>query len=219
MKSRILKTALLTLATSLLATTFDQTAYAQVPTVFASGLQNPSRIIVGPNGTLLITEAAGANNSGRISVLDTGGNRRTLLDGLPSGKAAPDFSVDGPNGLALTGRVLYIALGEGDAHINGTKQGTIIPNPAGPSSPMFSTILQATFSNDIDKLTAGFSLQLQDHFTLMDGTVLSLPNSSGDTVSIKVLTPFRIDRPDPVTIVRNTHLYGLTLLPSQPNTL
>ena len=68
----------------------------------------------------------------------------------------------GQNGLALAGRVLYIANGEGDAHVNGPRQGTIVPNPAGPSSPMLATILQVTFSNDLDKLGAGFALQLPD---------------------------------------------------------
>lgn len=43
----------------------------------------------------------------------------TLIDALRSGMAAPDFSIDGPNGLALTGRTLYIANGEGDTHRNG----------------------------------------------------------------------------------------------------
>ncbi len=168
---------------------------------------------------MLVTEAAGTPNTGRVSVLDSGGNRRTVIDGLPSGKAAPDMSIDGPNGIALSGRTLYIANGEGDSHVNGPTSGSIVPNPAGPSSPMYATILQVNLSADVDKLASGFSLTLQNHFTLMDGNSVTLTNTSGDTATVSLLTGFRLDRPDPNTIYRNTHLFGLALLPAQPNTL
>ena len=60
------------------------------------------------------------------------------------------MDVEGPNGLALAGRTLYIANGEGDSHSSGPRPGTLVPNPNGPSSPLYATILQVTFSNDID---------------------------------------------------------------------
>src|ERR1700730_14420290 len=88
------------------------TATAQRATVFATGLKYPSRIITGPSGNLLVTEADTTPNSGRVSLIDKSGNRRTLIDGLPSGLAAPGNDVDGPNGLALNGRTLYIANGD-----------------------------------------------------------------------------------------------------------
>jgi len=34
-----------------------------------------------------------------------------------------------------------------------------------------------------------------------------------------MLAQFRTARPDPATVYRNTHLYGLVQLPSQPDTI
>jgi hypothetical protein len=53
----------------------------------------------------------------------------------------------------------------------------------------------------------------------MDGGTVTVTNASGDTATVTLESPFRTERPGPNTIYRNTHLYGLTTLPSQPNTL
>jgi hypothetical protein len=206
--------ALSLISCGILITSF---ACAQTPPVFASGLQNPSRVIFSPGGSLLVTEAGTAPNSGRISLVDGSANRRTLVDGLPSGMAAPNMDVDGPNGLFVSGRDLYIAIGEGDSFRNGPIQGTLIPNPAGPSSPMYATLLKVNFNSDIEKITTGFSLKLPDHFTLMDGIPVSLSNGQGDVALVTLVSAFRVDRPDPVSIYRNTHLYSLAMLPTKPN--
>ena len=131
---------------------------------------------------------------------------------------APEGGGDGPGGLALDGRTLYIATAEGDTHVVGPRPGSILPNPAGPSSPMFGCILQVTFSSDLDKLPSGLTLGVPDQFTLMDGNTVTL-TSSGETASLKLLTAFRPNAPDRNTIYRNTHLFGLTLLPSRPGVL
>ncbi len=190
------------------------TGRAQQPAVYATGLQNPSKIIVGSSGTLLVTEAGAAPNSGRISVIDPGGHRRTLIDGLPSGKEA-----DGPNGLALSGRTLFVANAEGDGFVSGTKPRTQVPNPNGLSSPIYATILKVTFSGDIEGLAAGFTLKLQDHFTLLDGAPVILDNGAGAQATLEMLSQFRWAVSDPVTLYRNSHPYGLALLPSQPDSL
>jgi len=194
-------------------------AAAQSFTTFASGLINPAKIVTGPNGTLLVSEAGTAANSGRVSLLDSAGNRRTLIDGLPAGASPPNGDADGPNGLALQGRTLYIEIGEGDTHVNGPQQGQIVPNPNGPSSPLFDTIVSVSFSNDPDLLVSGFSLTPRNQFTLLDGTPVTLSNSSGDTASLQLVTAFRPDIPDPQTIYRNSHPYGLGMLPSRPDVL
>ena len=65
-------------------------AHGQVqaqPSVYAPGLQNPTKIILGPSGTLLVSEAGITPNSVRVNVIDPGGSHRTLIDGLPSGVA------------------------------------------------------------------------------------------------------------------------------------
>jgi DNA-binding beta-propeller fold protein YncE len=55
-------------------------AQTATPTVFASGLKAPSKIIVSPKGNLLVAEQGNGANTGRVSILDLSGNRRTLLD-------------------------------------------------------------------------------------------------------------------------------------------
>src|SRR5436190_13563296 len=112
---------------------------AQCPTtVLASDLRAPTKIILSQNGNLLVAEQGNGPNTGRISILDpSSGERRTLLDGLPSainnlgGFPAPS----GPSGLAMRGRTLFIAIGVGDAALLGPFPGTELPNP-NPSSPI-----------------------------------------------------------------------------------
>lgn len=194
-------------------------AVAQTPTVYASGLKNPSKIIVIPNGNLLVTETDVTPNSGRVTRIAPGGAVQALISGLPSGLSAPNNDPDGTNGLALIGRTLYVDNGEGDSFVNGPSPGTIVANPKGPSSPLFASILQVTFTNDIDKLSAGFTLKAQDHYTLLDGTAVTLDNGAGDQATVQLLTAFRPGIPDAAHIYRNSHPYGLTLLASQPDSL
>lgn len=201
----------------LTCTAFGTAAFAQQPAVYASGLLNPSKIIPGPAGTLLVTETGDTANSGRVSVIEPGGRRRTLLDGLPSGRAGND--PDGPNGLAWSGRTLYVANGEGDSFAAGTTPGTMVPNPAGLSSPLFASIVKFTFNDDIDRVTDSFKLSVQDHYTLLDGAPVNLSGGAGTSSTAELLTQFRWAVPDPQSGYRNSHPYGLTLLPSQPDSL
>jgi hypothetical protein len=58
-------------------------------TVFATGLQTPIRLLFTPRGSLLVSEGGpfpATANTGRVSILDRSGNRRTLLEGLPPGR-------------------------------------------------------------------------------------------------------------------------------------
>ena len=213
---RTAKSAGWTTALALLACA---TAAAQGVSVFASGLQNPTKIILGPGGTLLVTEVGQKPNSGRVSRIDPGGSRQLLLEGLPSGLSAPNNDEDGPDGLALSGRTLYIAIGEGDTFQKGPRPRTFLHNANGPSSPLFDSILKVTFSNDIDRMPLGFSLKTEDHYTLIDGNPVTLNNGANDTATVELLAALRPSLPDPVLIYRNSHPYGLALLPSQPDFL
>ncbi len=54
---------------------------------FATGLLGPSKIIQSPRGNFIVAETGPqVPNNGRVSIVDQQGNRRTLLDGLPSAR-------------------------------------------------------------------------------------------------------------------------------------
>ncbi len=180
------------------------------PADYASGLMNPSKVVMGPNGSLLLTEAGSAPNSGRVSIIEPGGSRQTLIEGLPSANG------DGPNGVALVGRSLFIANGEGDGFVSGSTPGTQVPNPAGVSSPLFASIVRLTIDDAPEHLLAGFKLKPADHYTLLDGDRIRLDNGAGSRATIELLTQFRFGVPDPRQIWRNSHPYGLTFFRGRP---
>ena len=82
-------------------------------TEVTSGLHLPLGTTLTNHGNLLVSESGTGAMDGRISIFDSSGNRRTLLDGLPSGiNDVGDPS--GPAGIAIRGRNLYVAIGTGD---------------------------------------------------------------------------------------------------------
>ena len=199
------------LATSL---AFVGTAAAQCPgTTFTGGLQLPSKIIQGNKGNLIVAEAGTfAPNSGRISIVDAQGNRRTLIEGLPSGiNEIGDIS--GTSGLYLQGRTLYIVNGEGDATLAGPIPGTELPNPA-PSSPIISSVLALHFSDEVEKTTSGFTLSLADHQALKNGDKLRLDKGKGDKITLELVADFPNYSPDSLPFfppnVRHYNPYGVT---------
>ena len=192
---------------------------AQTPTPFASGLLNPSKMLVTSDGSLLITEVGNTPNSGRVSLVDKSGVRKTLVDGLPSGLAAPDLSADGPNGLALQGNTLYVLNGEGDGFRAGVKPNTITPNPDGPSSPILSSVVKLTLPGTISSTSGAITLTAANHSTLADGAAVTATDSNGASSTVELLTDFRDGVADPITAWRNSHPYGMTTLPSQPDKL
>jgi len=189
-------------------------AAAQSPQVFAVGLQRPIRLLFTPQGSLLVSEGGNATpNTGRVSILDSGGNRRSLLEGLPSG-AAHFTTPFGPTSMALDGSTLYLLLGEGDV-MAGTPPNYGI-NPRGPSSPIFSSVLKVRFSQEIDLIPNGFTLTPDDHWRLFDGFDVELKNQAGDRANVHVLTKFRPLVRDPFGIeaVRRSDPYGAVLSPA-----
>ncbi len=195
--------------------TLASTALDAQPKVFTTGLLNPAKVILGPSGTLLVSEFGADNNSGRISIINASGVRRTLIDGLPSGTGAN--GPDGPTGMVLDDNTLYVAIGEGDQLQNGTAAGTAFPNQKGPASAILATILQLNLATSVDKITTGFSLKAADHTTLADGLTVSLDNGT-DKATISMLSEFRY-RPDAVAIYRNSHPYSLAKFPGDTNHL
>jgi hypothetical protein len=212
MKIRIflLLAALVTATFSLL----DTDARAQATSVFASGLLAPVKLIVTPAGNLLVAESGNGPNTGRVSIIDPSGNRRTLLDGLPSGFAPPNNDASGPSGLALRGRTLYIAIGVGDATLPGPVPGTEIANP-NPSSPLFASVLSVRFNSAVEEITDGFTLTAANHQALKTGARLRLTNGGGDRITIALAADFRDftyeARPGAPNNVRPSNVFGVVI--------
>jgi hypothetical protein len=166
------------------------TASAQCPlTPLTTGLDFPLGITQTDQGNLLVSETGTrVAHTGRISIVDLDGNRRTLLAGLPSGINDVN-EPSGPAGIFLRGRTLYVAIGIGDNVLAGPFPGTNLPNP-NPSSPIFSSVLAIHFSANIEKTTAGFTLTVPDQQSLANGQQVTLINGEGEPLMVQLLTNF-----------------------------
>lgn len=202
-------TFLLSLAVSVLLFAGVQ-ARAQCTEV-APGLQIPLGITQSNQGNLLVSESGTRTaNTGRISIIDLDGNRRTLLGGLPSG-INDVGEVSGPAGLFLHGRTLYVAIGVGDSLLPGP-----IPN-TDLSSPIFSSVLAIHFSAHVEKTTEGFTLTSDDHDALDAGQKVTLSNGVGDRVTIELIANFPNSTEDPTSAsgFRNTNPFDLVVVGDQ----
>ena len=171
---------------------------AQCPvTQLTSGLLNPLSITQSNQGNLIVSESGTAvPNSGRISLVDRNGNRRTLVAGLPSG-ISDVGTPSGPAGLFLRGRTLYVVIGVGDVR---PASGVEHTNPNPPSSPLFSSVLAIHFNADAEKTSGGFALTLAEHQALAAGQKLTLDNGAGDKLAIELvvnLLPDYLPKPLP----------------------
>jgi hypothetical protein len=185
---------------------------AQTTSVLNTGLTQPTKIMLTPQGNLLVTETLGPPNSGRVSIVDRNGIRRTLIDGLPSGISPEGPS--GPTGLDMRGRTLFVAIGEGDATVAGPIPGTQLPNP-NPSSLLLSSVLAINFDTNIEKTTQGFSLSPDDQTILAFGRDVTLSNGGRNTITVKLLADFPDFAPNPIqplpTNVRASNPFALVV--------
>ncbi|MFO1497996.1 MAG: ScyD/ScyE family protein [Verrucomicrobiota bacterium] len=180
--------------------------------VVTTGLLGPNKIIQTPLGNYLVSEIGTSSpNNGRISIVTRDGQRRTVLDGLPS---AREFlgNISGPSGLALQNRTLLVVTAFGDSTLAGPVQGTEKANAA-PASPLFSAVLALDFPEALETNTFGFKLTLADHFTLKQGSVLTLTNSAGEQTTVRLVADFADHipepRPDFADNVRHSSGYGI----------
>jgi hypothetical protein len=188
MNKRHLLLATLTTLTLMLAG-MNVKAQTATTSVFATGLRAPSKIIVSPKGNLLVAESGNGPNTGRISILDLSGNRRTLLDGLPSGFAPPNNDSSGPSGLEMRGRTLFVVIGAGDGTLNGPAPGAEIPNPS-PSSPFLSSVLSVRLSPQAEETTQGFTMTSADQTALQTRGFAKFTDALGNELTVEVLTNF-----------------------------
>lgn len=189
------------------------TASAADCSVVAGGLRGPIGSAFSNQGNLIVSETgiAGDPTSGRISIVSPSGARRTLLDGLPQGTNAAGGDASGPNSLAMVGRTIYVAMGQGNTVIPGPG-GSTVPNP-NVSSQLFSSILAIHLSAAAERSTAGFTLSAQDQQTLAGGGRVTLSNGKGDRLQVEVVVNFPDYASEPTQAnpgnVRNSNPFGV----------
>ena len=207
-------TAALSLA--LMGASIGPSVFAQTPCpevrVLAEELLAPSKVIQTPLGDFLVSEnGTGAPNTGRISIVDSQGTRRTLLDGLPSG-IDHTGGKSGTSSLWLRGRTLFVVNGLGDVTLPGPLPGTEMPNPH-PSSPIFSSVLEVHFSAAMEQRTTGVALTPADHVALKNGKELILSDADGQKMTLRLVVDFPDYAPEPMPTfpanVRHCNPYGI----------
>ena len=186
-------------------------ARAQSATTFTGGLKAPSKLVLTNKGNLLVAESGQGPNTGRLSLVDRQTRqRRTILDGLPSGPT-PEGGTSGPSGLAVRGRTAYVVIGAGDAVTAGPAPGTERANP-NPSSPILSSVLAVHAPANVEELTEGFALTAADHAALKGGARLTLSNGRGDRLTVELVADFpdyvAEPRPDFADNVRVSNPFG-----------
>lgn len=163
-----------------------------------SGLRTPVRSLLSSHGNLLVAESGdGTAESGRISIFDRHGNRRTLIDGLPSAPADVG-TPSGPSGLYRHGQGLFVVMGTGDTGIMGPRPGTTLANPDGPSSPIFSSVLTLYFSASTERRTTGFTMTPANQASLAQGKLVALHDRRWNFMFAHLLTNFPEYVPSPL---------------------
>lgn len=162
-----------------------------------SGLRTPLGITQSNLDNLIVSETGSPTlHSGRISIVELDGTRRTLLDGLPS--AINDVGEpSGPAGVFMRGRTLYVAIGIGDSILPGPFPGVAFENP-NPSSPIFSSVLAIHFSASVEKNTNGFTLTFANQQALASGRKVRLSNGGGDKLTVDLIADFPNFTPNPI---------------------
>jgi hypothetical protein len=119
----------------------------------------------------------------------------------------------------MRGRTLYVAIGIGDTiQVVAPGSPVRVGNPD-PASPIFSSVLAVHFSARVEKTTTGFWLTTADHAALATGATLTLSNSGGDTITIKLVANFPDYVPNPLPTapnnVRGSNPFDLELIGGQ----
>lgn len=200
----------MTLREFLLVAAYALPALAQAPKVITTGLSGPLRMILTPRGNLLVTETSREPNSGKITYVTRAGQKSTLFGKLPSGTEVVGGG-SGPSALALRGRTLYIAIGAGDAERRSATPGASVLNPDGVSSPIFSSILTAEFSRDVDDAQGPYEISSAQQRSLADGFDVTLEDSAKNSVALKLLADFPDVTPDPNVRFRGSNPFSLAL--------
>lgn len=188
--------------------------FCQTTSVMTTGLDKPTKVIIGPHNTLLVSENGTAvPNTGRVSVVDrTTGVRHTLISGLPSGvdNLGGPPSPDGTTSILLEGRMLYLTSGVGDAtnKVNGVEY------PSGaPSSPIFDSVMQIYLPHRFESLDSEFHMTMNDQLSLAAGSWVRIQNTEGRSLYARILADLPDYRSEPQPgipdAIRSSHLFGI----------
>ncbi len=159
-------------------------------TPLLSGLRLPVASTLTERGHLLISESGDASaGSGRIDILDRDGRLRPLIVGMPSAHADVG-DPSGTAGLFMQGRSLYVAIGTGDIGVKGPRPGATLVNPAGPSSPLFGSVLVMHFSAATEDRTTGFTMTPAVEAALAKGWPVWLHDSRWNFLFIRMVAKF-----------------------------
>jgi hypothetical protein len=112
--------------------------------------------------------------------------------------------------MALAERRLYLGIGIGDSEAL-SPTGAAIHNPAGLASPLFATILQIDFSQDVDVIGGTFRMTAANAWALSDGASLELSDGAGTTARVQVLNRFPLSEPDPTGGYVFSNIWGMAL--------
>ena len=187
-------------------------------TTVVSGLRRPLGMALSNQGNLIVSESGTpVPDSGRLSIVDAGGARRTLIDGLPS--ALNDVNEPaGPAGIVMRGRTAYLLIGIGDTVLPSPVPGRQLANPD-VSSPIFSSVLAIHFSANVEKRTGGFTLSQEDGEALASGETVTLSNGGGDSLTLELVADFPDFVSEPLpgfpALVRGSNPFGLVLVANQ----
>ena len=183
-------------------------ASATAQDVFAGPLLTPVKLTATPGGNVIVAETGTGNDDGRLSLLSNFGHRFNLITGLPSGLTPEGPS--GPTGVVDQHATLFVLIGEGDV-LEPSAPPLQVPNTAGLSSPIWSSLLRVVLEPVPDSIREGFALSADDVNQLADGRSVELTNDSGERATIDVLTDFRDLVPDPIVGVRQANPYAMAV--------
>jgi hypothetical protein len=183
---------------------------------FVAGFNAPEHMAFTPQGNIIVAEAGlQTSNTGRVSIVDRAtATRRTLIDGLPSAinTAGGEPAPSGPSGVALGGGALFVSIGSGDVTLPGSAQGSEMANPS-PSSPILASLLSLASATSYDLIHGGFVLTVADHAHLKSGETITLHNTSGESLAVKLVGDFPKysvePRPDFPANVRASNPFGI----------
>lgn len=183
------------------------TARLGAQSVLTAGTKTPFKLTRTLGGNLLLAEGGTGANDGKLTLVSLWGDRYPLLTGLPSGMTQEGAAL-GPTSAADAHGTLYVTIGEGDVQGPSPQPPKQVPNPNGPSSPLFSSVIRARFTPVPDGIRSGFALSADDIASLTDGNEITLHNDAGESVSLLVLSDFRDFVPDPVLASRQSDPFG-----------